>query len=165
MIAKSVDTDRDFNTMLDESRVTELKIQAFFQARGYTVIDKSDDPLYQKMDVDFLIEMEGQPTLKVEVKSDNVIATSNRIFIERFAYRKTGYHKGWLHYCQADIICYHDAINNKGYLIDWQKMKEKVHTFSSRTFKNIYDTCYTSSYLVPLSEALEDNFILEEYAL
>jgi len=156
---------RNFETMLDEGRITSLRLQEYFRSKGYKVINRFNDEIAQSIGVDFEIYDPKRWLFRVEVKSDNRIHETGNLFIEHKTVRSTKTSKGWMHYCLSDYICYHDSVNDIGYLIDWRKMREEAAGFPQVRFNNTYDECIGYGYLVPVETAKERGFILLTYDL
>lgn len=161
-------SQQDFWELDEETRVVELKLQEYFRNRGYTVIDKRDDEECRQKDIDFEIHMLNSQSLNIEVKADKKMYKTGNILIELSHKRPVkGKTNGWFKYCEADIICYHDNVNNKGYMLKWQKMKSNLlGNFRLISFDNPHDIgTRTFAFLVPLDKARDFGFIAEEYKL
>lgn len=157
---------REFETMLEESRVTTFRVQDYFRKQGYNVIDRQDDVISQSIGISFEIYDPKRWMFRVVVKSDNKVHTTGNLFIEHKMERSTKTAKGWMHYCLADILCYHDTVNDCGYLIWWRQMREEASGFPLVEFRNPYDYATMGyGYLVPIEEAKERGLIFHTYTL
>lgn len=150
---------RNFSTTLIEGQSNEEIIRNFWVENGFKVIDVSDNPEYQKKDIDFLLS-NGYSNISVEVKSDTRLFETGNIAIELAMYRKTGYYPGWYHYCDADIICYCDLIDSVAYYIDWRDLKQFALEIGRKAqFYNEIDDCKGELCLVKLMELYDRGFI------
>lgn len=157
--------NRNFKTMLEESRGISLRLQEFFRQSGYKIIDRHEDESSRSLGIDFEIYDPKRWVFRIEVKTDNRIHETGNLFIEHKMERLLGTSKGWLHYCMADLVCYHDSVQDIGYLIDWRKMREEASGFPLVRFDNWYDGCIGYGYLVPVEEAKERELIVFTYDL
>lgn len=157
-----------FSELDDETRVVELRLHEYFRNRGYLVIDKRNDEESRLKDIDFEIQYTGRKNLNIEVKADKQMYNTGNILVElRHLRPYKGKTYGWYKYCEADIICYHDTVQDIGYMLDWKKMKPELHgNFCLIGFDNPHDIgTRTNGYLVPINEARDRGFIIEEYNL
>ncbi|MEA5012911.1 MAG: hypothetical protein VB100_14455 [Angelakisella sp.] len=154
----------NFEDCLKHGKETEALIGAFLVTRGFAVEDKSDDKLYRKIDVDLVLHKNGKDYL-LEVKSDNLMHRTGNVFIEDCMYRKTGTYDGWMHYCQADVLCCYDTVNKFAYMLKWKDIKPIVKNFRRIKFWNQVDQCYGAGYLVPLSYLKQNELCLKKYDL
>ena len=162
-----------FSKMLSQGRKTEIKIAKWFESKGFTVEDVSGQEYYQQRDIDFIVYDKNNKARTVEVKSDEVQHKTQNLFIEHGMERECGWCDGWFHYCEADILCYHDNVKNVGQLYDWPKTKQGLidlmagETDACREIKfyNKADCCYGWAWIIPLSEVRKLGWILLEYDL
>lgn len=144
-----------FNDALEVGKTGEVIVAEFLEKQGYNVIDVSDDKEYQKQDIDFVIEKDGvRHTL--EIKTDNYIATLGTFLFEDVFHKDYGDVKGWLHYCQAEILCMYDTVNRKCYWLDGDVMRQVVKT-RSNNYKVQYssgDSCNKGFYVMEIATAI-----------
>lgn len=157
-----------FSELDDETRLVELRLHEYFRSRGYLVIDKRNDEESRLKDIDFEIQYIGRQNLNIEVKADKQMYKTGNILVElRHLRPYKGKTNGWYKYCDADIICYQDTVQDIGYMLNWKKMKPELHgNYRLIGFDNPHDYgTYTNAYLVPIEEAKKQGFIIEEYRL
>ena len=156
---------QNFNELNEETRKEEERISRMLQRRGYIVTDTRDIQEYREKDIDFVVEMQKQ-VINVEVKADKQMHSTGNFYIEFSHDRPTkGKTQGWYFYCEADIICYTDMVNNKGYMLNWKKMKPNLHgEYPIKGNWNQHDKgTWTRGYLVDIEDAKRKGFIVEEY--
>lgn len=70
-------TARDFDADNIKGKYGEYLVQkylkTFFEDKYNTMEDKSDDPRYQKADIDLLVQLDGRPVQGIEIKNDNTL--------------------------------------------------------------------------------------------
>lgn len=160
-------TLRTFGSTLLEGAVGEAVLKAYIQKQGFDVVDRSDDVEYQKRDIDFEFSMNGGRVYSVEVKTDNRMYDTGNIVIEDSMQRKWGNQKGWLHYCEADILCFIDVVSYKFYFFDWPRLKSLVLSgkWSLITFNNYTDNCFGKLYKISVNELRDLGLIRAEGSL
>lgn len=154
-----------FNELDVETREEELRLHSYFESRGYEIVDKRDCKDSQSKDIDFEIRL-GEQLLSIEVKADKQMYKTGNIIVEISHNRPyKGRTEGWFKKCEADIICYSDVVMKKGYMLNWKKMKGKLlGEFKIIGFDNPHDIgTRTFGFLIPVEEAREHGFIIEEY--
>lgn len=157
---------RTFKTMLEENQQLSERLQEYFKRHGYRIIDHTDDAAYKSIGVTFEIYDPKRDIFRINVVADHKIHETGNLFIEHKMERSTKTAKGWLHYCLADLICYHDVQNDRGYLLDWSELREEASGFPLISFRNLYDyDTMGYGYLIPLQEAEKRGFILFKYDL
>lgn len=159
-------THRTYKEQLKENRVLSARLQAYFKQHGYKIIDHTEDETQQKIGVTFEIYDPKRDIFRINVVADHKINETGNLFIEHKMERSTKTAKGWLHYCLADLICYHDVASDMGYVLDWAKLREDASGFPLTTFRNQvdYDTI-GYGYLIPLAEAEKRGYVLYKYNL
>ena len=156
----------DFKSLLEQGKLTEIKIAKWFENCGFRVEDVSDNDYYKAQDIDLIIYGQDNVGHTVEIKSDEVMHKTNNLFIEQGMDRTNGWKKGWFYYCKAKIICYHDNVNDVGQVLDWRKMQEEItQYYKSRRFWNSTDRCYGWGWIIPIEDARQKGWIIKEYIL
>ena len=154
-----------FTELDDETRREELRVQRYFESRGYTIEDKRNCKIAQSEDIDFEARLDKQH-IKVEVKADKQMHRTGNILIEISHKRPVaGKTAGWFKKCKADLVCYSDVVNNKGYILNWKKMKNMLlgnHKIIGFDNPHDYGT-RTYGFLIPIKEAKDNGYIVEEY--
>lgn len=155
-----------FHSLLEQGKLTEIKIAKYFESNGFTVEDLSDDDFYKDIDVDLMIINSNGNKQTLEVKSDEIMHRTGNIFIEHGMDRKTGWCLGWIKKCKAQLLCYHDNVTDVGYILDWIKVKNEItQHYNSTKFWNTTDNCWGWGYLVPIEEAYKHDWIIIKYNL
>ena len=158
--------NRTFKTMLQENQALSVRLQNYFKKHGYHILDYTDSPAHQKIGITFEIYDPKRDIFRINVVADHRIHETGNLFIEHKMERSTKTAKGWLHYCLADLICYHDVVSDMGYILDWAKLREDASGFPLTIFRNPvdYDTI-GYGYLIPLAEAEKRGYVLYKYNL
>lgn len=132
-------------------------VMEYFRQCGYAVTDLTKLPMYTKMGVDFIIELEGAKR-HVCVKTDTKLCTSNNIVLETLICRRDTHSliPGWFFTCKAEILAYLDAFSGNLYLMDWAWLKELAthNTIGTRReFRNPVDhNSQGQVHLIPVEE-------------
>jgi Holliday junction resolvase-like predicted endonuclease len=156
---------RNFETMLEEGKEYEKVVQAYFESYGYKIDDKSDDEEYQQKDIDF-IAYQGKRSYKVEVKADSRMHETGNIVIEDGMIRSVGYRPGWLHKCEADVLCFVDVVGKVAYMLDWKKIRQNIDKYGKRIeFQNKYDNCIGIIYLLSVENAFKHDLVFQKIAI
>jgi hypothetical protein len=143
----------------------ENEIAKHFKNKGFKIYDLRNSEKYRKKDVDFLLQ-KNKKNILFEVKADEQISKTKNILIEYSHERDVGFYEGWYHYCQADVICYHDVVNELGYLLNWKNLKRGIkNKIRFMEFWNKEDKCWTQAYLVPIRVADSKHWIMKKYKL
>lgn len=122
-----------FTDALKIGEIGEERALAHFIARGGTVEDVRYNPEYQRADIDFFVTAPNGNRFSLEVKTDNGISRYGNLYFEDSSSRGMG----WLHYCQAQYICFYDAPSRHAYVIDFSKAKALLPIQGH--FKSHYD--------------------------
>ena len=147
-------TYRDFNSTISQGNGGEELLKNYMSIKGFQIIDRSNDPLYQLKDIDFEFSRNGNKWSSVEVKSDYRMAQTGNIVVEVAMYRKSGKSKGWLYYCEADYLCFIDMQSYDFYFFDWKKLQQEVLNGRWRftKFNNGTDNCEGEVCKIPLKD-------------
>lgn len=128
------------------------------EAKGFTVIDRSQSPDYWAKDIDLTAQKDGL-TADIEVKWDDQIYKTGKMFFELLTNIDTN-QQGWANYTQCDYVFYGDAQRLIFYVFSAEDMRQflKNHRDEYETRKatdyNYRDgTIYKQSLgaIVPLS--------------
>lgn len=104
----------------------ELLFKSIMIDKGYIVNDVTNTPYYWDQDIDFICKSPTTGLVKsFEVKWDYSISYTKNLFLEFYNPRSKG-ERGWWEFCKADYIAYGDAINKIFYIIDRQKLEQRV---------------------------------------
>lgn len=148
--------------MLNEGKEYEKIVQDYFHSYGYIIDDKSDDEEYQKKDIDF-IAYKGKRKYAVEVKADTRMNETGNIVIEDGMIRSVGYRPGWLHKCEADILCFVDVVGNVAYMLNWAKIRKNIDTYGKKIkFDNKFDKCTGIIYLLSVENAYKHELVFQK---
>lgn len=151
----------EFDKSLNEGKIIESIVKKNLEKRGFEVIDLSDKKIYQKIDVDFMIKR-GNSKMLIEVKADYEMNKTGNIFLEDGMERKTGFYPGWLRKSKADLLWYHDAVKNIGYVLHFRKMANDVaNIYGIKKFNNLRDDCIGYGYVVPADDLAKKGWLLE----
>ena len=157
-------TYRDFNSTINDGQVGEKLLKDFLVHKGFKVIDRSEDPLYQSKDIDFEFSKTGKSWKSVEVKADSRMTFTGNIVVEVAMQRQTCRMLGWLYKCEADYLCFIDMQTYKFYFFDWHKLKSEVLNgrWKVKTFKNGTDNCIGELCIIPLQELADIGLMVVE---
>lgn len=155
-----------FKQQLEIGKTGEAAVAEFMRSRNHTVIDVSDDAEYQKKDIDFLLTSPTGEKCSIEVKTDYKIHKTGNFFFEGVYHKDWGDSNGWFDYCEADYICFLDAVEYKLYIFDYKNGKEIIQTKGEKKyFYNSDDGCDRECYLVPIWMAKKYNLITNVFDL
>lgn len=92
------------------------------EAKGFSVIDQTNEPKYWAKDIDITAIKDNQK-FEIEVKWDSRISKSNAFFFELLTdiERKKA---GWANYTQADYIFYGDSKRKVFYVFKTNDMRD-----------------------------------------
>lgn len=152
-----------FEKSLEIGKKAESKVAYILEQNGFSVTDVSDDKDYQKQDIDFIIEKDGQEWT-FEVKSDSKIASTGNIYFEKGFDRVSGYRQGWLGYCEADWIGYYCATNDTVYIIRFDGYQDYLRECGKTiSYWNWTDKCQAYGVVVPLDVMRDEDILVKEY--
>lgn len=139
-----------FEELLEPVHAGEHELKNKLRESGYKVRDVSNNPSFWRKDIDLLAtNPRTHITTSIEVKWDSKVADTNNIYIEISNPRSKG-GKGWFSFCEADVLAYGDAVNNKFYMFKLPALKQFI-----KVNKNKLETRRTADgaigYLVNLS--------------
>lgn len=158
--------NNNFKYLLQLGQKAEKVIEDLLIYNGYKVQDVSDNEYYRSIDVDRLVTTPKGKEFRMEIKSDSKISTTKNFFFEKGFDRQTGYYKGWLSKCEADVLCMYDSVNNIAYMLKWDRTKEYVlKNGTNRQFWNYGDCCQGYSITISVAEAERNDLILKVYNL
>lgn len=134
----------------------EVVVAHYLSSFGYQVIDVSDDADYRRLDIDFVVIDKDGKRITLEVKTNNQMMKYQNLVLEDVFLKDFGDVKGWLHYCQADIICFYDDTCGKCYFADGEVLRAIGATRSDdyRVWYSPEDGCQTGCYLMSLANAM-----------
>lgn len=114
--------------MSNSGKIGERKFSQLMQRKGYAVQDVTQDPEYFYKDIDFICTSPFTGVTKnIEVKWDYKIHKTKNLYLETYNRNSKAVKcKGWYKFCQADYLAYGDAVSGIFYMIDFQKLKERV---------------------------------------
>lgn len=156
----------NFDKKLAIGKKGETVVADYLRSRNHEVIDVSDSLEYRHKDIDFLlINQEENQKCSLEVKSDRRIHQTGNFCIEESNDRKyEGLRDGWLHYCEADYVCFYDYESGEGYIVDWLAAKQLITKCELKRFWSS-DGCYSYAYLMPIGLAKKKNLIAHTFNL
>lgn len=145
---------KNFDEMNSKGKIGEVVISNYLFSLGFSVADVSDNPEYQKKDIDFVVS-QGEQQFTLEVKTDYQISKTGNLLFEDVFFQDWGEDEGWFHYCQADYIVFYDVESGKAYWLDSAVMREVVPKRSDyRIYLSYGDGCRKGCYLMDLGAAL-----------
>ena len=94
-------------------------------AKGYSVIDVSNEPLYQIQDIDFIVTSSATGAIKTfEVKWDSCINRTGNLYLELTNINSKQWNgEGWFLHCNADYLAYGDAVSGQFYIIPVNELR------------------------------------------
>lgn len=119
---------QDFNKDLKRGKIGEDFVKEVFAARGWYIVDVSNNKEYQNKDIDFLATKEGE-CRKCEVKSDTWIHSSHNVLLE--LENETRRTKGWFRFTEADALVVHAAATDDIYSFKISELREYVELYGS----------------------------------
>ena len=133
----------------------EKLFKEFLEKSGKQCKDVSDDPKYQKDDIDFIVEGKSGNELSFEVKNDSKIAYTGNIFYESISNVDYGT-VGCFEKTKADFIVICSEPENKFYLIRSNILKDYVRdNRSSLRYISRVEGSNSAGYLVPKAKVAE----------
>lgn len=133
----------------------EKLFKEFLEKSGKPCKDVSDDPKYQKDDIDFIVEGKSGNELSFEVKNDSKIAYTGNIFYESISNVDYGT-VGCFEKTKADFIVICSESENKFYLIRSNVLKEYVRdNRSSLRYISRVEGSNSAGYLIPKAKVSE----------
>lgn len=139
----------------------EKLFKEFLEKSGKQCKDVSDDPKYQKDDIDFIVEGKSGNELSFEVKNDSKIAYTGNIFYESISNVDYGT-VGCFEKTKADFIVICSEPENKFYLIRSNILKDYVRdNRSSLRYISRVEGSNSAGYLVPKAKVAEHLKVVE----
>lgn len=131
-----------FKTNVREGQKGEAMASSFLTSIGYQVENVSQDPNFQKVDIDLIAGKEVGERMTIEIKADSMVSRTGNICIETITNVAKG-KKGWLYYCKASHIFFVDVVNriihcvrfNEFYDM-YQQNKDRYRHFIRQQFEN-----------------------------
>lgn len=131
----------------------ELLVYCTLKNRGFSVNDVTKDKFFQQRDTDFEVfkgEGENCAYTTLEVKNQPEAYFTGNVFLEdmnRMNVKRNG--KGWLHYCQAEHICFVQEQINCAHIVSMKELKEKI---SLARYVKVWDG---SGYIMPIKTLMK----------
>lgn len=139
----------------------EKLFKEFLEKSGKQCKDVSDDPKYQKDDIDFIVEGKSGNELSFEVKNDSKIAYTGNIFYESISNVDYGT-VGCFEKTKADFIVICSEPENKFYLIRSNILKDYVRdNRNSLRYISRVEGSNSAGYLVPKAKVAEHLKVVE----
>lgn len=139
----------------------EKLFKEFLEKSGKQCKDVSDDPKYQKDDIDFIVEGKSGNELSFEVKNDSKIAYTGNIFYESISNVDYGT-VGCFEKTKADFIVICSEPENKFYLIRSNILKDYVRdNRSSLRYISRVEGSNSAGYLIPKAKVAEHLKVVE----
>ena len=110
--------------MIEYQRGEEYALK-WLEQRGYTVIDRRQEPQYWKKDIDLTAIKDGIKQ-EIEVKWDSTINKSGALFLELLTDIERN-KQGWASYTQADYIFYGDSKSKLFYVFSSEDMRKYLN--------------------------------------
>ncbi|NMA74530.1 MAG: hypothetical protein GX963_10305 [Bacteroidales bacterium] len=115
----------------------EALMKEWLEKRELTerIEDVSDDPYYQKKDIDFLVYQKTGKTMKVDVKYDTLIDKTGNVFIELISNDKKKTPGNFI-YSKADLFLYVFAKSKRVLIIPLKEAREYIYK-NLKKFKSV----------------------------
>lgn len=127
----------------------EKLFKEFLEKSGKSCQDVSDDPKYQKDDIDFIVKGKRGKDISFEVKNDSKIAYTGNIFYESVSNVDYGT-IGCFEKTKADFIVICSEQESKFYLIEANALREFVSkNKNSLRYISRVEGSNSAGYLVP----------------
>ena len=120
----SKETMKKLAEMWEPHNPGEWQLKQHFRTNGAEVEDVSDNPTYWKLDIDMLVNDNGNK-FSVEVKWDGVISRTGNLFIEEISDIDKN-KAGWFKICKADFLYYGDSKNKLYYIFEVPQLRKFV---------------------------------------
>ena len=133
-----------------------------------TVTDVSQEPKYQQMDIDFLVDRDSFSEQRtVEVKNDYKLAETGNFFCEYDTYKCGVRYRGWMNKSKADWLFIIQLEGRKIYVLNFNRLKGYCdsHKGLIRQFYNYKEDAYTQAVLLPVWKARENKILIKEIDL
>ena len=106
----------------------EALMKEWLEKRELTerIEDVSDDPYYQKKDIDFLVYQKTGEIIKVDVKYDTLIDKTGNVFIELISNDKKKTPGNFI-YSEADLFLYVFAKSKRVLIIPLKEAREYIY--------------------------------------
>lgn len=140
--------------MANNGKIGERKFHQIMLDKGYQVQDVSKNPEYYYK-CDFIVTSPTTGITKTfEVKWDEQIWYYGNLFLEIWNDKSQMNQLGWYEYCTADYVAYGDAKNDRIYIIDMQRLKQRVEVLvkRKRECKNKYGEVESIGLVVSLDD-------------
>lgn len=127
----------------------EWQLRRWFRQHGYEVADVSEEPRFQKLDIDMFVKQQDvfEEPVAIEVKWDDKISYTGNLFIEYHTEKLNPEGEviykdnGWFNSCKADLLYYGDSRNSKYYVFKFHELKQYIDQNNWR-----YEKRYASDY-------------------
>lgn len=145
--------------MANNGKQGEQLFKEIMKYRGYGVDDVSNNPLYFKFDIDFLITSPTTGLTKTfEVKWDTRINKTRNLYLELTNINSRQWNgDGWWKHIRADYLVYGDAVTQQFYIIDIRDLRKRV---SQLTPKIAYCGTDSTGLLVSLDDIADITTLL-----
>jgi penicillin-binding protein-related factor A (putative recombinase) len=139
----------------------EKLFKEFLEKSGKPCKDVSDDPKYQRDDIDFIVEGKSGNEISFEVKNDSKIAYTGNIFYESISNVDYGT-VGCFEKTKADFIVICSESENKFYLIKSDVLRNYVQqNKKSLRYISRVEGSNSAGYLIPKSKVSEHLKVVE----
>ena len=93
----------------------------------------------------------GNQETTLEVKLDNSFNKTDNLFIENYSIQYNEKKLGWLHYCNANYICFYDTKYKNGIIVDFSIVKSLLDKYAiEKIFYDYQDDKERYCYLLPI---------------
>lgn len=154
----------NFDRQNAKGKIGETAVAAYLASRKHKVEDVSNNPCFWGKDIDFLLTSTTGDKCSVEVKCDTRMSATGNLLFEIGNEKDWGYRDGWIKYCEADYICFYDAVEGNGYILDWKKTKPVVKELSEYKYFHGTDGDYCEVYLMPIWKAKKHELITHQFS-
>jgi hypothetical protein len=116
----------DFERSKQLGKETEQFAKEYFERKRYHYIDVTENSIYQKDDIDFIVEELG--TVETKLNLHKAVLGKSGLFF--WVELSVGNHPGWFYYSKADYFLFFNGEGSYGVLIKNDKgFKDKINNY------------------------------------
>ena len=131
----------------------EKLVAAALLKRGHTITDLSEDPIYQRKDIDMML-CKNDVVVSLEVKNDIKSNTTGNVFVETYNQNNVSRNgEGWFCYCEADYLCFVQELWNEAHIVSRDELIKAIWSGNYRKTRSPF----SEGYIVPIGELKKYN--------
>lgn len=139
--------NNSFYTEKRKGKIGESAVKNYYLSKGFEVIDVSEDKIFQRADIDLIINDKY-----LEVKTQSSLNKSQKITLElETNYYDDLYIKGWFFTTEANTLVFFDKENNIAYNISTDELREIYNNYTDKIDIYYFDEDYKVSKLAYIS--------------